>query len=768
LDPTITIYTVNTTSDVSDGSCTDGSCSLRDAILLANAATKPVEIRFNIPVCIVCTITPLSALPTISGGSITIDGYSQPGSSPATESTPADLVIELDGTNVTNNGLNVTSADNVIKGLVINRFGWAGISLWGANAHHNLITGNYIGIHAGGTSPQPNLGGVVIGSGAHDNTVGGNTPADRNVISGNTWNGVSLDGSNTSYNTIAGNFIGTTVLGEDWLPNNWVGVTIGNGAHHNTVGGDTVGEGNLISGNGQDGVYINGSATVSNTVSGNYIGVHANGIDYLSNGWHGVRIDGGAKYNRIGGNTDGERNVISGNDRAGVRIQGAGTSSNMVSGNYIGLGIAGASMGNEWSGVEIMGGASYNSIGTRSPGKGNIISGNGRNGVYLSGSGTVSNTIAGNLIGTTRDGATYLPNADSGVVITDSASYNLIGGDTDSERNVISGNFDEGVLISSNGTAHNTVSGNYIGTNVTGTAALLNHDGVTIRNGAQYNLIGGDTLGEHNLISGNTWGMGVMIEDGDSLSGTLGNVVSGNYIGLDASGTLTLPNSTGVVISSKAKNNLIGGDTPGERNVISGNTSNGVWIQDAETTGNVVRGNYIGTDASGAIGLGNDSSGVEVYDSPQSCTIGPDNLIAYNVWNGVSLFHSTTIGITITRNSIFSNYMGIALISSANGNIPRPTILSNTLEPIQVMGTTCPSCRVEVFGNLDSNGEGRYYLGSTTADASGYFTVTARHLYPYLTATATDPISGTSEFSFDFETDLPTISLPVIMVNYGP
>lgn len=133
---------VDTTNDVLDaaGSCSavtvvslpgpDGVTSLREAICAANNNTGPDTIHFNITGCGgVCTIQLTSALPTLTDDGATIDGYTQDGASPATDTAPATLLVELDGSSIANNnGFNITSSGNVIRGLTINRFPWSGIS----------------------------------------------------------------------------------------------------------------------------------------------------------------------------------------------------------------------------------------------------------------------------------------------------------------------------------------------------------------------------------------------------------------------------------------------------------------------------------------------------------------------------------------------------------------------------------------------------------------------------------------------------------------
>ena len=592
----------------------DGVTSLREAMCAANTNAVEDTINFNIPGAGVQTIDLDSALPQLVDDLTTIDGYTQFGAAPATIATPATILIEIDGTDILHNGLNVTSSGNVIRGLAI--YGFVGSGIYIANyagsiANDNVIAGNYIGTNASGVSCLANgLNGVFVGAGAQNNTIGGDSPADRNLISCNGWEGVGIHGSGTTGNVVSGNYIGVDRLGTTSRANTLDGVRIYGGAQNNTVGGDTEGERNVISGNLENGVHIAGEDTTDNVVSGNYIGVDATGTTALPNYDDGVRIID-APDNLIGGDTPGERNVISGNDKYGIHILNEGTVGNTVSGNYIGV---------DESGTEALG--------------------NGNHGVRIS-----------------------------------NAHNNLIGGDTEGERNVISGNGNDGVKII-NGATGNVVSGNYIGVDATGATALPNHDdGVDIFSGSD-NLIGGDAPGKRNVISGN-------VEDGVRIvHRATGNVVSGNYIGVDASGVAAIPNNRhGVYIGGGARNNVIGGNTEGERNVISGNGHAGVWIGGdlpEITSGNTVLGNYIGLLADGVTSLANERNGVRISLNGQDNTIGPGNMIAHNGDDGIGVYTSTAFGNTITKNSIFSNAdLGIDLTNGANNEMPAPTILTH-------------------------------------------------------------------------------------------
>ncbi len=270
----------------------------------------------------------------------------------------------------------------------------------------------------------------------------------------------------------------------------------------------------------------------------------------------------------------------------------------------------------------------------------NVISGNHQNGVAIVGATEVGNLVLGNYIGTNiygqKDAGVDLGNSLDGVLITHpaagglTASNNRIGGITAEERNVISGNHQDGVDIAGDsGPIGNLVQGNYIGTDSTGTVAVSNgRSGV--RSGspvgstdsASNNTIGGSIAGAGNLISANgESGISIL---GASTGGT-GNVVQGNFIGTDITGTKSLANPVGVSITADAFANLIGGGTPGASDVITpgvgslfglamphaGNLISssgvGVDIRDFYTLNNRVEGNLIGTnlDGSALLGIGN-------------------------------------------------------------------------------------------------------------------------------------------------------------------
>jgi hypothetical protein len=337
-------------------------------------------------------------------------------------------------------------------------------------------------------------------------------------------------------------------------------------------------------------------------------------------------------------------------------------------------------------------------------------------------------------------------NCKAGVLIHAGAEDNTVGGTTAGGRNVISGN-DWGVWITDDPTSGNTVKGNYIGTDATGTSALGNTIGVFVVSTGQTNTIGGATAGERNVISGN--GDGVVINT------SYGTVVKGNYIGTDATGTAALGNtSSGVLIEHYADSNIIGGTSAGERNVISGNLGEGVFISDSGTTGNVVKGNYIGTNASGTAGLPNGAQGVAIGlardNTIGGTAAGEGNLIAYNENDGVWVYGTDATGNTIRGNSIHSNGdMGIVTSNGGNTELAPPTITGFG----SVLGTACANCTVDVYS--DDEDEGRVYEGHTTANGAGNWSFAGSLEGPNITATATDSNGNTSEFSAPVEAPEP-------------
>ncbi len=384
-----------------------------------------------------------------------------------------------------------------------------------------------------------------------------------------------------------------------------------------------------------------------------------------------------------------------------------------------------------------------------------------------------NNTVAGCFVGTDVAGTADQGNGDVGILVR--SDGNTIGGAQAAARNVISGNRKPGVKLDTGATG-NSVLGNYIGTDATGAAALGNADiGVDVRGPG--NTVGGTAAGAGNVVAGNANG-GIRINNAAA-----GTIVQGNRIGTDASGTRAIANR-GPGIDLRASSCVIGGAVPAARNVISGNSQNGIDLSGASTTGNRIEGNFIGTDLAGVVGIPNALGGV-LFDNASENMLGgtgpgSGNLIAFNGGAGVAVVRNAT-GNSIRGNSVHDNVaLGIDLES--DGVTPNDTGDADTgpnglqnfpvLSAVTVSSTTTslsgtlsgpPSAAftLDFFANTaadpSEHGEGQRYLGSGTAttDASGIasflLTVPSTVLGgEVVTATVTAADGSTSEFSSIF------------------
>jgi hypothetical protein len=307
-------FTVTNTND-------SGAGSLRQAIIDANNNPGADMIAFNIPSPGPHTISPTSALPIITDP-VTIDGTSEP-------DFTGSPIIELDGTNaLAANGLEISAGSSTVRGLVINRFGGLGIFI--TTNGGNIVEGNFIGTDVTGSVDLGNsLGGVRIFN-ASNNTIGGTVASARNIISGNSFDGVTIVGSLATMNQVQGNLIGTDVTGTADLGNSSEGVSISTNAANNTIGGMMAGARNVISGNDANGVGLSGGAT-GNIVQGNFLGTDMTGAVALGNGGAGVIINGGSD-NTIGGTAASAGNTIAFNSGRGVLVlSGTGMPSGPIS-----------------------------------------------------------------------------------------------------------------------------------------------------------------------------------------------------------------------------------------------------------------------------------------------------------------------------------------------------------------------------------------------------------------------------------------------------
>jgi uncharacterized repeat protein (TIGR01451 family) len=268
------------------------------------------------------------------------------------------------------------------------------------------------------------------------------------------------------------------------------------------------------------------------------------------------------------------------------------------------------------------------------------------------------NVVEGNFIGTDITGTAALPNGGNGIFINGSPSNRIGGASKGPSPNVISGNGRAGVAISGVNANGNFVGGNFIGTDASGTAALGNVVGVDVQLLA-VTTIGGTVSGVRNIISGNTtFGIG--------LGNSSGNIVQGNFIGTDITGSVALGNSQmGVQATTASANNTFGGTAPGARNLVSANGMHGFQIRQTGTDGNLIQGNLIGTQIDGTTPLPNQGLGVLIENTANNNSVGgtassAGNVISFNAGSGVTVVGGT--GNAILGNAIFaSEALGIDL-----------------------------------------------------------------------------------------------------------
>jgi hypothetical protein len=392
---------VNSTGDgrdahVGDGACrtATGSCTLRAALEEADAASSAVTIKFAIPGSSPHTIAPGTRLPRLTNpAGITINGYTEHGAvqNTARYGSNAHIAIQLAGKGAASfDGLEATAGSNTIYGLSIYNFRHA---IWfeGANTSRNQVLGDFICTNAAGRfragKPNSGAGGILIQDGSGHNYIGvgrSHKPASgpprlagRNIISGCAHRGVIISFTGSDYNVVQNNVIGLNPRGTAALPNDSHGVDINFEAQHNKVGGPNPGEGNVISGNVQEGVEVShGPQNWFNDVIGNFIGTGISGKtapSYAANGMMGIRFEGPLTCNPCapnGGFGEVYDNVVVHNRGGGILID-KGQQHNKVHNNWIGELPNGHAAGNQRYGVRIEHGAIHNTIGP-----GNVIADN--------------------------------------------------------------------------------------------------------------------------------------------------------------------------------------------------------------------------------------------------------------------------------------------------------------------------------------------------------------------------------------------------------
>jgi uncharacterized repeat protein (TIGR01451 family) len=403
-----------------------GPGSLRDVLTTLNGGgcSSPCTVEFGVA----GTISLLSSLPAITFSNVTIDGFSAPGASANTNAfglpSNAILTLILDGSAGAGVGLEIAETFVDVRGLVIHGFDnggtGIGVKFSGDNSGSN-VSGCYIGTSADGLTAAANGYGVVF-AGSFESSVGGATPADRNVISGNAHDGVLVSdetlaevhapggvrsegvSAQTASNTISvnGSYIGTKADLSGALPND-LGISVCNGCSSVSIGGSGIG--NVIGGNTTCGIRLAGSGA---SVTSNRIGTAGDSPAMIPNGG-GIEISG--SFNTVGGNSFSDVNVISASINGGIYITG---DDNIIDHNRIGVAADGTTPAGNLTGISLGTGADRNRIGW---GFGNTIASNGADGVLLNTSAGIGNTILSNAI--FANGGQAIDFDDDGVTAND-------------------------------------------------------------------------------------------------------------------------------------------------------------------------------------------------------------------------------------------------------------------------------------------------------------------------------------------------------------
>lgn len=747
-------YTVNVNTDTGAGAGLTGD--LRYCITQANLIAGPHTIVFTTGATTITLGSPLPAFIrqisiTATPGTIVINGNAAVNNIFQINTAGANSVIDglvlnraivnqinlqtvtgvtirncYLGTNAAGNaiaasnptfGINMDfSSNNFITNNVISGHSTHGL-LINNTSNANTIRGNKIGCNLLGTAAIPNaVHGIQFDNGSINNIVGGAAAADRNIISGNTHIGISavnsssglqilnnyigidlagatalpnaehgiiIDNSasavitnnvvsgnlyfgihiiNCNNHTVRGNKVGTNAAGTAAIANTYVGLRFENSSGA-IIGGATAGQGNLLSGNGEEGLYLINSA--SPNIKGNLIGTNVTGTGALANGRFGIHLQGCATP-IIGGAATGEGNTTSGNAWDGIFVDGS--TSATIYGNLIGTNSAGsAAVANGGGGLHIVNCTSP-LVGGTAAGQGNVMSGNTTDGLWFEN--TTNASVQGNFIGTNLTGTAAIGNGGNGISGYTNSSNHLIGGTTAAARNIISANNVDGIHYDGITTACNDllIKNNYIGTNASGAGAAATfgngQGGIVVTNRCLRLIIGGTTAAERNIISGNgrLWGgagngTGVFIYDCEAVQ------IIGNYVGLAADGSTAMGNAENGIVLFKSNNATIGGNNATLRNLVSSNGRQGIVMNTdfgLQVTGTIIIGNYIGTDVTGTLARGNGQSGIIAIWSTNGffgrANANEGNIISNNAEEGIHIIGGN-------GNTVYNNLIGVA----ANG-----------------------------------------------------------------------------------------------------
>ena len=771
--------------------------------------------------------------------------------------------IQISNTSSHTIGGTTPGAGNVISGN-----NWSGVSIQFGGSIDNVIQGNTIGTDPSGTIPVPNaLGGIVVEQGATDNTIGGTVAGSGNVIAFNSGDGIRLEDASTDANVIQGNSIfsnaglGIDLDSDGVTPNDDGDGDTGPNSRQNfpvLTSANTDGTANLYLGGVINGrilrtfrveFFANSAADPSGHGEGEiYLGFTTVMTGLLGNGEFNIILPaivpvGSFITATATDQTTNETSEFSAHvpalDMHQLVVDTTDNTADAPDLTSITALLSNRGGDNLISLREAILATNATSNGATPDEIRFNIPDIDPNHFYYRDDGLVGLlliifvTLLDDLLiadfdpdypgpgyswftiqpvvplpaitdpvildGTTQPGFSGKPIIELDGTLTLGSDGLVVGfgGGGTTIRGLVINRFDKaGIWI--HDADGNKIEGNYIGTDVTGTLDHGNvQDGISIEN-SDGNTIGGSTMATRNVISGNNQHGVIMF------SGSTGNVVSGDFIGVDVTGTVKRGNSADG-INIRTSGNTIGGIVPGSGNIISGNNNDGINIDGSSATGNVVHGNVIGSDLSGVMTtLGNSNNGITIQSGASNNTIGGTtaaeaNIIAFNQV-GVAITQNGSDFNQIRGNSIYSNTgLGIDLnddgltlndLGDSDGNendfLNYPVITSaatNEVDTITISGTLnsiiATNFDLDFFYTDTEGSEGQVYLGSipVSTNGSGIANFNNISFVPfavpdaaYITATATvtsGPETGnTSEFSADVQAVIanqpPTASIPAL------
>jgi hypothetical protein len=682
-----------------------------------------------------------------------------------------------------NNIIGGFTSSPVNSGNIIIRNDGNGVHLVGSS--NNRIQRNNIGNDGSATAKPNAVNGILIEQGSANNIIGGNDLTAGNIISGNTENGLYIKDPTSSGNAIQSNLIGISPSSTTTaMPNSGNGILVENAA--NTQVGSTTTAANYISGNNLNGVLITGASSAGTVVVNNRIGVTGASLvttaldTKLGNVQDGIQLNGVSNVT-VGGSGTNAPNIVGAN-RYGINI--VGSTNVTVKGNQLGVNKLASgvypALGNLQDGVLVDNSTNVLIGGTQSL-EGNKIDGN-RNGIHVI-NGSSGITMQGNFIGPNFSG-TVIPitkglvenfqpafQAEDGILVEGSSNI-FVGTPAQNAGNLISHNR-HGVSITK-GSTNVVIQNNLIGTQAANAPTkfdLGNQDDGIFIDASSNVLIGGTGPFNANTIAANL--------DGIQVSGGSSKVtIQQNLLRNNSQSGVRIEGSTQVTVggnTATAKNTIMNRRLAG---IDATFTIDGVFIVaglvngvNTSSSGNVVQGNYIGTDSTSVTTNGLTGNGV-LIDGSFNNTIGmtstgannaadltnaanEGNIIANNAFNGIAVVESTmgpgsADGNKLSGNLIFSNgRLGIDLNTTAGAvnlndlgdadaganNTQNFPVLqfaeSGTSFGTHIQGTLNSrpnhNYRIEFFGidvpnpngSIPNYGQAKTYLGSTNVLTNG-------------------------------------------------